>query len=232
MCQKGVDRVRSVYERYDAQPKFAARWNRDDPGNSIMLREREDAVKLLLRLQGYEPRLLRIMDLGCGTGEWIRMFLSWGLDPKSLVGIELMPERAREAKRQYPDVEIVCGDAAEANFPVGSFDLVVTATVFSSIKDRAAATAVARRAWCLVRGGGGILWYDIRTWNPVNLNVRRIGRAEICELFPEAKVNLRSITLCPPLARLVCKWSESLYLILSRITILRTHYLGLLLKDP
>jgi hypothetical protein len=52
----------------------------------------------------------------------------------------------------------------------------------------------------------------------------------IKELFPKLRTNLRTITLLPPLARRLGRFTPILYPMLSAIPILRTHYLGLLVK--
>jgi hypothetical protein len=52
----------------------------------------------------------------------------------------------------------------------------------------------------VLRPGGRILWYDFFRNNPTNPNVRGVGAAEIRALFPGRRIELRRVTLAPPLA--------------------------------
>ena len=78
----------------------------------------------------------------------------------------------------------------------------------------------------VVKPQGLILWYDFRYNNPRNSNVRGIGAAEIRGLFPGRQVELRKVTLAPPLARTLVPISWMAALALEKIPLLRTHYLG------
>jgi len=67
--------------------------------------------------------------------------------------------------------------------------------------------------------------------NPRNPDVRGVRAGEIRSLFPGFEIHLRRITLAPFIAR---RLPESLlpvlYPLLAAIPLLRTHYLGLLVK--
>ena len=55
--------------------------------------------------------------------------------------------------------------------------------------------------------------------------------AEIRSLFPESRVDLRKITLAPPLARRVVPISSISALLLEKLPFVRTHYLGVIRKS-
>jgi hypothetical protein len=78
--------------------------------------------------------------------------------------------------------------------------------------------------------GGALLWYDFAVNNPRNPNVRRVGRKELQGLFPELRGSIRSVTLAPPLVRLVAPKSWLLATALEAFPFLRTHLLAVLLK--
>ncbi len=53
-------------------------------------------------------------------------------------------------------------------------------------------------------------------------------RHDIVALFPEFTLDLDKLTLLPPLARRLGRWSALLYPHLANIRILRGHYIGIL----
>src|SRR2546422_3042072 len=69
---------------------------------------------------------------------------------------------------------------------------------------------------------------DLRIDNPRNLDVRGITRREIAALFPSCRIELRRVTLAPPVARWVAARSRTAAFLLAGIPLLRTHYLGAL----
>lgn len=78
---------------------------------------------------------------------------------------------------------------------------------------------------------GALLWYDFAFNNPRNPNVRGINRKEIRNLFPELHGKVRSITLAPPIARIIAPRSWPLATFLEAIPLLRTHLLAVLIKS-
>ena len=69
------------------------------------------------------------------------------------------------------------------------------------------------------------MWYDFIYDNPKNKDVNGIPLKEIKELFPEAKIQYWSLTLAPPISRLITKIHPSLYNIFNAFPFLRTHIL-------
>jgi hypothetical protein len=78
--------------------------------------------------------------------------------------------------------------------------------------------------------GGALLWYDFAVDNPRNANVRGVKKRDIRELFPELAGSIKSLTLAPPLARLVAPRSVMLAMMLQRVPFLRTHLMAVLVK--
>lgn len=50
---------------------------------------------------------------------------------------------------------------------------------------------------------GIILWYDYHMNNPKNPDVKGVKKKEIYELFPHCQIDLKRITLAPPVTRLI-----------------------------
>jgi hypothetical protein len=82
----------------------------------------------------------------------------------------------------------------------------------------------------VVKGAGLILWYDFHVNNPWNRDVHGIRRHEIHQLFPSCQIQLRRITLAPPLVRFLGPYSWLSCYLLSKIPWLCTHYLGVIRK--
>jgi SAM-dependent methyltransferase len=193
-------------------------------------REREQQVQRLLGRHGLMPLIgKRILEVGCGTGKWLRDFLAWGAEPGHLFGVELLEGSAARARRLCPPgVTIECGNAAELRFPSHSFDIVLQAGLFSSLLEQDTKIAIAAEMLRVVRPSGVILWYDALLTSAGNPYVHPISRNEICRLFPGCSIELERIGLAGPLARFLAPRSERLCALLSRLSPLCTHYLGAL----
>ncbi len=171
----------------------------------------------------------RILEVGCGSGHFLRELIKWGADPAKLVGIDLLEDRLIEGRRRMPaGPRLEARDAADTGFPDASFDLVLQMTMFSSILSPTLRQRVASEMLRVLAPGGWIVWYDLRVNNPRNRDVRAVGEAEIRALFPGRVVHLHAATLAPPLARSVATRAWWLCGLLARLPFLRSHYLGLI----
>ena len=194
-----------------------------------MTQERQRALaKLLVRLGWLDLSPVRLLEVGCGTGTNLLDLLRLGFRPDHLQGIELLNASAEQARMVLPaSVRVVVGDAAAAMdvVPPASQDIVFQSTVFSSLLDYGFQQRLADVMWAWVRPGGGILWYDFVFNNPRNPDVRGVPVARIRQLFPAGRVQVRRVTLAPPLARAVVRVHPSLYHVLNVCPWLRTHVL-------
>jgi len=174
---------------------------------------------------------LRVLEIGSGFGQNLQQFVRWGFSPSNLVGSELLAERTEIARQLLPEaITLFSGDSTQLNLAPGSFDVVQLSTVLSSILDDDFQQLLADTAWSFVRPGGAILWYDFVVNNPRNPDVRGVPPKRIRLLFPDARIELQSATLAPPVARFVTCWAPRLYPVLNCIPLLRTHVLGWLQK--
>jgi SAM-dependent methyltransferase len=195
--------------------------------------EKERAfLRILSRFDCAEIQSMKVLEIGCGFGANILQLLRWGFEPRNIVGVDLLSDRCAYARTVLPAaVEVIDGDALELVYPDESFDIVFASTVFTSILDSGFQEKLARKTWSLVRPGGAILWYDFINNNPANSDVKGVPRRRVRELFPEARGALLSISLAPPIARLVCRIHPILYTLLNFFPFLRTHIVGWLEKQ-
>jgi len=200
------------------------------PGSLFIYQERERRMLDLLSASGCTSlEQKRILEVGCGSGVWIREFIKWGAQPENLVGIDLLPERIALARARCPtSVALEIGNAVRLRFASASFDLILQATAFSSILDPEVRARVAQEMLRTLKPGGSILWYDFFVKSRRNLDVVGIGKKEILRLFPKCQVILRRVTLAPPIARLLAPLSWLLCCFLAEMRLLDTHYIALI----
>ncbi|MGZ8377120.1 MAG: class I SAM-dependent methyltransferase [Gemmatirosa sp.] len=227
------DRIRDAYHRRDARVGGRGRGAWFDPAYVHLAHDVERAMLDMLRpFAGGRLGSLRVLEVGCGGGAWLQSLVKWGAEPARVVGIDLMTERLAGARRTCaPGVTLACASGTRLPLADASQDLVLQATVFTSILDPDARRDVAREMRRVLAPGGAILWYDFRIDNPKNPDVRGVGRREIVRLFPDCVIRLQAVTLAPPIGRLVSPVSWTVAHLLGRVPWLRTHYLGLLLPD-
>lgn len=226
-----VDRLQAVYREYAARGFGQSKWSSANEGNQAIRDECQRQLRELLRRTAFLPFAdRRVLDVGCGAGERLAAFENFGARPENLSGVDLIPDRIRAARQNYPRINFELANAETLPFADGTFDLVSVFTVFTSILDRRMAANICGEIVRVLAPGGGVIWYDFRLNNPLNRHVRGISRRRIQNLFPGFKMNLKTISLLPPLARRLGRLTHRLYPPLSSVPFLRSHYLGVLIK--
>jgi ubiquinone/menaquinone biosynthesis C-methylase UbiE len=222
-------RVRSAYARRDGR-RDQKTYSYFNVANLFIIQERERRLLALLARHGYSDLSERsILEVGCGSGFWMRQFIHWGAKPENMVGVDLRPECITKGRHLCPaGVKLECLNAAQLPYPERSFDLVMQSTAFSSILDRDTREQVGAEMLRVLKCGGAILWYDFFVNNPTNRDVRGVRKGEIERLFPGCNVFTERVTLAPPLACRLARFSWSLCEALVHLRILNTHYLALI----
>ena len=170
------------------------------------------------------------LELGYGKLGWLADLIDWGVHERDLHGIELRAPRGEQARDALPLADLRIGDASSLPWKDETFQFAITSTVFSSILDDTVREKIAAEISRVLVPGGALLWYDLAVNNPGNRQVRGIGRAELRRLFPQLDGPMRSVTLAPPISRLVTPRSWALATLLETIPVLRTHVLAVLIK--
>lgn len=196
------------------------------------MQERERALAALLRRHVRRPLAeLSALEVGCGTGDNLLALLRLGFDPARLAGNELLPERLAVARARLPAATALhAGDALALDLGAARFDLVLQYTVFSSLLDDGFQQRLAERMWSWVRPGGAVLWYDFAFDNPRNRDVRAMPMRRVRALFPQAEVDVRRVTLAPPLSRRLARLHPLAIAAANTLPWLRTHRLAWLAK--
>jgi len=179
-------------------------------------RSRDRAFIAMLRRNGVDVLTgLRIAELGCGEGSFLRTLLYYGAEPALLEGIDIDGGRVARARAGLPGVSVAKGDIACLPFASGSFDL--------------ARRHGALEAMRVLRRGGLLIVYDFWT-NPANRRVRPLPERELRAMFSSRPVDIERVTLAPPIARLL-RGRRALCEPLERLPFLRTHLLAAVRKD-
>lgn len=79
------------------------------------------------------PEGLRILEIGCGTGDVLA-----GLEPSYGVGIDFSPAMVAEARLLHPELEFRVGDIEDADFVAslpGPFDVILIGDTIGSLDD-------------------------------------------------------------------------------------------------
>jgi ubiquinone/menaquinone biosynthesis C-methylase UbiE len=201
------------------------------PGELLLRSERKRLAAQMLYQAGAFPSARRqCLEVGYGTIGWLGELISWGVPETNLHGIEADASRAHCARAILPCADLRIGDACDLPWNDNSFQLVIASTVFTSIRDDRAQSQIAGEITRVLSPGGALLWYDFAVPSPRNPNVRRITRRKLRQLFPQLAGHIRSVSLAPPLARLVAPRSWTLAALLEAIPLLRTHLLAVLVK--
>jgi ubiquinone/menaquinone biosynthesis C-methylase UbiE len=233
IVQQGeLSRIRTAYEH-----RQACRWDRRytiaEKGNVLRTEEvQRRMLDLIVGRFGSDLSGTRILEVGCGSGYWLRQLIQWGAPPANLFGVDLLADRIAAARELCPSaVHLDCADASRLRFSDGSFDVVLQLTVFTSVLDAGIKKAIASEILRVLKPDGCVLWYDFFANNPSNPDVRGISKKEIQRLFPGCRVQLQRVTLVPPLGRLLGKISSGAYRAMSAMKVLCTHYLGIIEKS-
>jgi SAM-dependent methyltransferase len=227
--QAEESRIQAAY----ARRKNTGLYSRFNAGHLFMAQERERRFLDLLARYGHASLATKtILEIGCGTGDLLRDLVKWGARPENMRGIDVLSERVSEAARLCPEaMRIQRGNAASLDFPDDCFDLLLQSTVFTSVLDPKIKTQMAREMLRVLKPDGLILWYDYHMDNPYNRDVRGVKRREIYELFPGCSIELRRITLAPPITRSIAPYSWLLCYFMAKIPLLCTHYIGAIRKS-
>ena len=188
----GFDRIQQAYELRDARQPFSD-WQRNiyHPRNPLGRLWHEHNRHILLRaLDALDLPVpdLRILDVGCGYGYWLRFLVELGADPNRLTGLDLSAPRLEQARRMNPAIQWFSYEGGPFPVPAAAFDLVMQSVVFSSIPDPRMRRELAGLMLDACRPGGHILWLDlVRT---ANAELAAFQKEDVLALFPGCRIVL------------------------------------------
>lgn len=220
------ERIREVYREWHGGKELAPyAWHRPEKLEQEAARCRS-AGALFPVTVGHDLSTLQIVDVGCGSGGFLRQLISWGARPDNLIGTEYQEDRLAHAMAATASgVRWHLGDLDI--FEDASLDLAVANTVFSSILDEQMRHQLAAEMWRVVKPGAWCMVFDFRYNNPANPNVRRVSRPQVRQYWPSAvDHHYQTLMLAPPIARRLSRAPRLVSdLITTFVPPLRTHFI-------
>ncbi len=225
--QQEVERLRTAYqERFRHRPV-----NFLGAANIFLAQERErHFLRLLRKYAGRPLEELRILDVGCAGGYFLRSLLKYGIPAGNMVGIDIWQELLEQGRRIVPSLTLVCASGDHIPFPDASFDVVLQSTMFSSVLSDVLRAGIAREMLRVAKPDGVVFSYDFRYQRPGDHDVKAVSRRELRRLFSGARVITERSTLPPPLARFLAPRSLALCQLASSLCPFKSHYWAAVLK--
>lgn len=219
---------RRIEAAYGRRRRIESRYAFSAPDTHVQeFFKHRDIARFLARALGEDLSDVRVLDVGCGRGDFLRVLIDWGASPDRLVGVDLLADRLAMARaRTVSGPQWICGTASDVP-KRETFDLVVAMTVFSSILDAKLRKALADEMWRRLDCGGWLLVFDFRVNSPRNSDVRAVVKRELRSWWSAAESrSYRSLCLAPPLTRALAPISASLPVLLEGLfPFLRSHFL-------
>ena len=229
--QQEEERIARVYRGWHGGAALARyAWHRPDIVVQDAMYTRS-LSRMLAATVGTDLGRIQVIDVGCGTGGFLRQLIDWGATPAQLTGTEVQPDRLElAAPRTAAAVRWHCGPLSA--LPAASADLLSANTVLSSVLDPALRQRLAADMWRVLKPGGWCLVFDFRYNNPRNPHVRKVTRAELDSFWPGHRRQYETLLLAPPvgraLAALPALVSETLA---ALVPPLRSHFLYMVQKE-
>lgn len=220
-----IERIRKVYGKRDIACGGRYAWYKPDVQLSKYARFRW-VSSVMFRHFGEDISNLSVLDVGCGTGVFLRELVEAGADPNKLTGTELLEDRLTVARRSTaPGVSWVLGDL-DALPSDEMFHIVSAFTVFSSILNDEFRKRLADKMWQRLLPGGVLMVFDFRFDNPANLDVRRVTKKELCTWWPSGNSSFNTLLLAPPLLRRIAPHSSTICQAFEALCpFLRSHFI-------
>jgi SAM-dependent methyltransferase len=214
-----IGRIRQVYDtHYRSTPgDYTYIWHARNPVSYTYRQARERAIIRLFNRHSIGLEEAKALDVGCGSGDFLRLLASLGVAPHNLYGVDLMEYRIESARVLCPAaVHLYCQDAQRLPFEADTFDIVSQLTVFSSVLDDVVQRRVAAEMDRVLKSGGLLVWYDMKDCFAPTSATQGISSARLAELFPgyllvgSQLLHHRWIPRLAPRFWLVCEFIERL----------------------
>jgi ubiquinone/menaquinone biosynthesis C-methylase UbiE len=226
-----AERITAEYARREREIPGAL-YEPTNPAQFFIRQTAERAlVEMLTRSEVLPLEDKRILEVGCGSGQWLVDFETYGAAQDRLAGLDLLEDRLARARARLPGADIRQGDAEHLPWDDGTFDVVLQSMMFSSILDREVRERAAAEMARVLAPTGVIVWYDFFVSSPRKPGVRGVGRREVSSLFPGFRVTWRRVTLAPPLVRVLVPRARPLASLLQGVRLLDTHAMATLARS-
>lgn len=139
---------------------------------------------------------MRVLDVGCGEGRFLRKLVDWGASPEHLAGADIHPPILNLARElSSPGVQYVLAHADELPFEDGCFDVILIIGVLQHVLDEPLRHKVAKELLRVLADGGIIISFNIskdtekKFPNFLAETTKGLSAEEHEELFPHCKID-------------------------------------------
>jgi len=143
-----------------------------------------------------------------------------GFEVPNFTGIDIQEERLAQARKIYPHVNFIKGDATGMDFEDNSFDLVFESGMFATLPDDVVRQEIAQEMVRVCKPSGYFVLVDWWTPKPNDKNYKALTRKELYKLFLIGKyTELLSIhrgALVPPIGRFLSKYASFAYFLVAK----------------
>jgi 2-polyprenyl-3-methyl-5-hydroxy-6-metoxy-1,4-benzoquinol methylase len=129
--------------------------------NKWQYRLRHERFAQVVKQAGIEPATSRVLDVGSGTGEYLRGWRTLGV--QHLTAMDLTDAAVTRLRGRFPEVTVVRGDITEdpSELPHGHFDVISCMDVLFHVTDDDRYAAALRNIGRLLKPGGFLVWSDL-----------------------------------------------------------------------
>lgn len=193
-------------------------------GNDFIIQERNELILRLLEKEKIRKKEVKILDVGCGNGNFLRFLYNKGFLEENMYGIDISWEALSIAKNRYPKINFICQDAQNIPFPDNYFDLVFAILILSVVLDEEVQKRIIQEIRRAVKDKGLVFIYDMRFFSP-NPSTRKVKRSVIEKYFSKDRITRYILTLNPYIARILSPVSFELCRKLEKAHLFCTHQL-------
>jgi|GEM_PF-450464 len=180
----------------------------------------EAAVVRAFRSIPIDLKSAKVLDVGCGGGGTLFQLIRLGFEIPNFTGIDIQEERLTQARKIYPHVNFIKGDATRMDFEDNSFDLVFESGMFATLPDDVVRQEIAQEMVRVCKPSGYFVLVDWWTPKPGDKNYKALTRKELNKLFLIGKyTELLSIhrgALVPPIGRFLSKYASFAYFLVAK----------------
>lgn len=182
-----LEQLREQTRSYQQDPRFLAAWGGLSQKDVALRTAQERAFVELLEPVWKDLSGLRILDVGCGSGRWLRWYLELGAAPDRVHGVDVSDARFAEGRAINPAVDLAVIDGERLPFEDASFDLVTQWVCFMCVPTEAWRHRLAAEMRRVLRPGGHVFWWDTPRANAQLTDGRPLDPAAFFPGMPVAR---------------------------------------------
>lgn len=151
-----------VQEHFNQNVNAHTIYHKDQPVGKYSLSEIQQQLSAVLATLYREDQVsdLSLMDIGCGAGGMIELFIEQGFSPENIIGLDLSEKRIETAKQHVKGVVFELADVTKFKMQ-GRFDLITNFDLLSHLKTKQELDLALNNIFEHLNKGGHFLWYDI-----------------------------------------------------------------------